>query len=85
MKTKDGEVVLEADILLSAVGVVANIENVGLEALGIKTEKGKIVVDANGQLIGLATVLKTIFKPHEKHITVVDTYTPCGSDTKPLF
>ncbi len=49
VKTVDGEVVLEADILLSAVGVVANIENVGLEALGIKTEKGKIIVDANQQ------------------------------------
>ena len=49
VKTQTGEVVLEADILLSAVGVVANIENIGLEALGIKTEKGKILVDANGQ------------------------------------
>jgi dihydrolipoamide dehydrogenase len=49
VKTATGEEVLEADILLSAVGVVANIENIGLEALGIKTEKGKIVVDANGQ------------------------------------
>ncbi len=49
VKTQTGEVVLEADILLSAVGVVANIENIGLEALGIKTEKGKISVDANGQ------------------------------------
>ena len=49
VKTQSGEVVLEADILLSAVGVVANIENIGLEALGIKTEKGKIAVDANGQ------------------------------------
>jgi dihydrolipoamide dehydrogenase len=47
VKTPTGEITLEADILLSAVGVVANIENVGLEALGIKTEKGKIVVDAN--------------------------------------
>ncbi|TAM98712.1 MAG: dihydrolipoyl dehydrogenase, partial [Chitinophagaceae bacterium] len=45
VKTKDGEVTLEADILLSAVGVVANIENIGLETLGIKTERGKIVVD----------------------------------------
>jgi dihydrolipoamide dehydrogenase len=45
VKTPTGEVVLEADILLSAVGVVANIENIGLEALGIKTEKGKIIVD----------------------------------------
>jgi dihydrolipoamide dehydrogenase len=46
VKTANGEVILEADILLSAVGVVANIENIGLEALGIKTEKGKIIVDA---------------------------------------
>lgn len=49
VKTPTGEVVLEADILLSAVGVVANIENIGLEALGIKTDKGKIIVDANQQ------------------------------------
>jgi dihydrolipoamide dehydrogenase len=49
VKTATGEVVLEADILLSAVGVVANIENIGLEALGIKTEKGKIIVDGFGQ------------------------------------
>jgi dihydrolipoamide dehydrogenase len=49
VKTKDGEQVLEADIVLSAVGVVANIEGIGLEELGIKTEKGKIVVDAHQQ------------------------------------
>ena len=46
VKTADGEVKLEADILLSAVGVVANIENIGLEQLGIKTDKEKIIVDA---------------------------------------
>ena len=46
VKTADGEVTLEADILLSAVGVVANIENIGLEQVGIKTDKGKIIVDA---------------------------------------
>lgn len=49
VKTPTGEITLEADILLSAVGVVANIEDIGLEALGIKTEKGKIIVDAFGQ------------------------------------
>ena len=49
VKTAKGEEVLEADILLSAVGVVANIEDIGLEKLGIKTDKGKIVVDANQQ------------------------------------
>jgi dihydrolipoamide dehydrogenase len=45
VKTPDGEVTLEADILLSAVGVSANIEGIGLEELGIKTDKGKIMVD----------------------------------------
>ncbi len=45
VKTKNGEEVLEADIVLSAVGVVANIENLGLEEVGIQTEKGKIKIN----------------------------------------
>ncbi|MFN7821484.1 MAG: dihydrolipoyl dehydrogenase [Bacteroidota bacterium] len=46
VKKADGSIVtLEADVVLSAVGVVANIENIGLEENGIKTEKGKIIVD----------------------------------------
>jgi dihydrolipoamide dehydrogenase len=45
VKTQNGEVKLEADILLSAVGIQSNIEGIGLEELGIKTEKGKILVD----------------------------------------
>jgi dihydrolipoamide dehydrogenase len=46
VKKQDGSTVtLEADIVLSAVGVVSNIENIGLEENGIKTEKGKIIVD----------------------------------------
>jgi len=50
VKKQDGSTVtLEADIVLSAVGVVANIENIGLEENGIKTEKGKVVVDAYQQ------------------------------------
>ena len=49
VKTATGEVTLEADIVLSAIGVVANIENIGLEETGIKTEKGKVVVDKYGQ------------------------------------
>jgi len=45
IKTKKGEEKLSADVLLSAVGVVPNTENIGLEALGIKTERGKVQVD----------------------------------------
>ncbi len=49
VKNATGESILEADILLSAVGIAANIENIGLEENGIKTEKGRIVVDKFGQ------------------------------------
>lgn len=45
VKTKKGEEILEADIVLSAVGIAANIENIGLEDVGIVTDKGKIMVN----------------------------------------
>lgn len=45
VKTKKGEEVLEADILLSAVGIKTNIENIGLEDVGITTERDKILVN----------------------------------------
>ena len=45
VKTPNGEISLEADILLSAVGVTANLEGIGLESAGVKTDKGKIMVD----------------------------------------
>ena len=45
VKTAKGEETLECDIVLSAAGVVANIENCGLEDVGILVEKGKIKVD----------------------------------------
>lgn len=45
VKTAKGEEILEADILLSAVGIKSNIENIGLEEVGITVEKDKIIVD----------------------------------------
>ena len=45
IKTANGETTLEADILLSAVGIAANIEGIGLEEVGIKVDKGRILVD----------------------------------------
>jgi dihydrolipoamide dehydrogenase len=45
VKTKKGEEKIECDVVLSAVGVVANIENIGLEDVGIATDKGKILVN----------------------------------------
>ena len=49
VKSATGETVLEADVLLSAVGVTANIEGIGLETLGIKIDKGRVMVDKYGQ------------------------------------
>jgi dihydrolipoamide dehydrogenase len=43
---KGGTQTLAAERVISAVGVVGNIENLGLEKLGVKTERGAIVVDA---------------------------------------
>jgi dihydrolipoamide dehydrogenase len=45
IKTKTGNVTVDAEIVLSAVGIEANIQGIGLEETGIKTDKGKIVTD----------------------------------------
>lgn len=45
VKTKKGEEVLEADVVLSAVGVSTNLEGIGLEDVGVATDKGKVIVD----------------------------------------
>ena len=45
IKTPRGEVTVETDIVLSAVGITPNIEGIGLEEAGVKTEKGRVVVD----------------------------------------
>ncbi len=46
VKTPNGEIVIESDIVLSAAGIQANIENIGLEEVGIATDRGKIMVNA---------------------------------------
>jgi len=45
VKTANGNITLEADVLLSAVGIAANIENIGLEEVGIQTDKGRVLVN----------------------------------------
>jgi len=45
VKTAKGEEILEADILLSAVGIKTNLENIGLEEVGIATDRDKIIVN----------------------------------------
>lgn len=45
IKTKKGEEVVEAEIVLSAVGITPNIEGIGLEDVGVTVENGKVKVD----------------------------------------
>jgi len=45
VKTKKGEEIIEADVVLSAVGIVSNIEGIGLEEVGIAQDKNKIIVN----------------------------------------
>ncbi|MEY3415999.1 MAG: dihydrolipoyl dehydrogenase [Bacteroidota bacterium] len=45
IKTAAGMITIEADVVLSAAGVVTNIEGIGLEEVGIATDKGKVLVD----------------------------------------
>jgi dihydrolipoamide dehydrogenase len=44
-KNSKGDQKMDFDIVLSAVGVSTNLDNLGLEAMGIKTESGRVVVD----------------------------------------
>ena len=45
VKTPSGEITIESDVVLSAAGITANIENIGLEDVGIATDRGKILVN----------------------------------------
>ena len=44
-KTKDSEQTIDCDVVLSAVGIEANIEGIGLEELGVSIENGRVIVD----------------------------------------
>ena len=45
VKTKKGEEVLQADLVLSAVGIAPNVEGIGLEDVGIATDRGRVIVN----------------------------------------
>ena len=56
IKTKKGEQKIEADVVLSAVGVTGNVEGLGLEEIGVKIERGAIVVDRSTYSTGVEGV-----------------------------
>ncbi len=72
---KKGEQTLEAEVVLSAVGVSSNIENIGLEECGIKTERGKIVVDTTTyrtSVEGIYAIGDVIATPALAHVATAE-------------
>jgi dihydrolipoamide dehydrogenase len=53
INTKKGEQKVEADVVLSAVGVTGNVEGLGLEEIGVKIERGAIVIDRSTYSTGV--------------------------------
>ena len=90
VKTKKGEVELQADMVLSAVGIQANIENIGLEETGIAVEKGKIVVNDfyETNLPGYYAIGDVIDTPAMAHIASAEGITCvekiAGHDPEPI-
>ncbi|MCG9972027.1 dihydrolipoyl dehydrogenase [Christiangramia crocea] len=90
VKTKKGEETLEADVVLSAVGIKSNIENIGLEELGIKTDKDKIVVNDFYQtnVKGIYAIGDVVHGPALAHVAsaegIITVEKIKGMDVQPL-
>lgn len=71
---KKGAQTIEADVVLSAVGVTANIEDLGLEAVGVKVERGKIVVGASYETSasGIFAIGDVIATPALAHVATAE-------------
>lgn len=71
---KKGAQTIEADVVLSAVGVTANIEDLGLEAVGVKVERGKIVVGASYEtsVSGIFAIGDVIATPALAHVATAE-------------
>lgn len=90
IETKKGVKVVEADIVLSAVGVQTNLEGLGLENLGIASERGKINVDEyyRTSVEGVYAIGDIVHGPalaHKaSHEAIICVEKLCGMDPKPL-
>lgn len=90
INTKKGDKVVEADIVLSAVGVQTNLENLGLENLGIANERGKITVDDyyRTNVPGVYAIGDIVHGPalaHKaSHEAIICVEKFCGMNPKPL-
>jgi len=90
IKTPSGLETIEADVVLSAVGVETNISDIGLEKAGVKTEKGKVVVDAFycTSVPGIFAIGDIVHGPALAHVASAEGITcvekMAGLDVEPL-
>jgi dihydrolipoamide dehydrogenase len=90
VKTKKGEITLEAEIMLSAVGIKTNIENIGLEDVGIVTDRDKILVNNYYQtnIPGYYAIGDVVPGPALAHVASAEGITCveklAGIDTEPV-
>uniref|UniRef100_UPI003216538C dihydrolipoyl dehydrogenase n=1 Tax=uncultured Draconibacterium sp. TaxID=1573823 RepID=UPI003216538C len=70
IKTKKGEEVVEADVVLSAVGIAPNTEGIGLEEMGVETEQGRVKVDEfyNTNVEGVYAIGDIVAGPALAHV-----------------
>lgn len=90
IETKKGEEVLEVEKVLSAVGVSANITDIGLEEAGVTTEKGKIAVDSfyATNIKGIYAIGDVINTPALAHVASAEAICCvekiCGVEREPI-
>ncbi len=90
VKTKSGEQTFEVDNVLSAAGVQTNLENLGMEEMGVKTDKGKVVVDEYYQtsVPGVYAIGDIVPGPALAHVAsaegIICVEYMCGVHTEPL-
>lgn len=90
IKTPKGTEIVETDIVFSAVGVTTNIEDLGLEKNGIRTEKGKIVVDDfyRTNVAGVSAIGDIVQGPALAHVAsaegIICVEKIAGLDVEPL-
>jgi dihydrolipoamide dehydrogenase len=90
IKTPKGIEVVEADIVFSAVGVTTNLEGIGLEKAGVKTEKGKVEVDDyyKTSVPGIFAIGDIVHGPALAHVAsaegIICVERIAGKDVEPL-
>jgi dihydrolipoamide dehydrogenase len=90
IKTPKGTETVEAEVVFSAVGITPNIEGIGLEIAGVKTEKGKVIVDDFYQtsVQGIFAIGDIVHGPALAHVAsaegIICVEKMVGKDVEPL-